>query len=56
MSEYATTVTIPLTVIAKDRETAAEHVDQALARLLAEFNATTTPHIDPLRPIARSAR
>lgn len=55
MSTYTTTVTIPLILVADDRESAAGHVDALLAAILADAasqGATlTAPHIDPLRTV-----
>lgn len=56
MSVYSTTVTIPLTVVADDRETAAVHVEHAIDALLtdvAHFGASRgASHVDPLRTVA----
>lgn len=55
MSVYTTTVTIPLTLVAADREAAAGHVDALLAAILTDAatqGATfTAPHVDPLRAV-----
>lgn len=55
MSTYTTTVTIPLILVADDRESAAGHVDALLAAILADAasqGATlTAPHVDPLRTV-----
>lgn len=58
MSTYTTTVTIPLTVVAEDREAATGHLDALLAAILrnaaTEGATASAAHVDPLRTVAAS--